>query len=160
MRVLLEHGILCEIVNTNRAPQRPQISDCAGVTLVGAVLTYMTYTAWGPWTCANVPFMDSYMRLAPFIQPPLFIAAGVAHFTAHQNFCRFYPHPVRLIRHSSFHAFILALLSLPAAVSFLALSSLSCAQLCPPCIPNAPCLFWPYHSEAILLRVLNEAEVV
>lgn len=61
----------------------------------------MTYTTWGPWTCENVPLMDSYMRLAPLIQPPLFAVAGIAHFAAHHQFARFYPHkarPARLCR--------------------------------------------------------------
>ena len=65
------------------------------MTLLGAVLTYFTYTTWGPWVCDNVPLMDNYMKLAPLIQPPLFVAAGVAHFVTHKEFCRFYPHQVQ-----------------------------------------------------------------
>jgi uncharacterized membrane protein len=39
--------------------------------------------------------MDNYMKYAPLIQPPLFAAAGIAHFITHEEFCRFYPHQVR-----------------------------------------------------------------
>jgi hypothetical protein len=68
---------------------------CSGVTLFGAVLTYFSYTMWGPWACANIPLLDAYMQLAPFIGPPLFVLAGIAHFTMHEEFCQFYPHQVR-----------------------------------------------------------------
>ena len=79
-------------------------ATCAGVTLLGAVLTWLTYAYWGPWTCANVPLMDKYMQLAPLIQPPLFAVAGVAHFITHEEFCRFYPHQVRLATlHAALH---------------------------------------------------------
>lgn len=65
----------------------------AGVTLLGALLTYFTYTSAGPWVCNNLPLMDRYMPLAPFIQGPLIAAAGVAHFyPLHEEFCSFYPH--------------------------------------------------------------------
>jgi hypothetical protein len=67
---------------------------CSGISVLGAILTYFTYTTWGPWVTANVPTFDRYMSLAPFIQGPLIAAAGVAHFTNHEDFTNFYPHKV------------------------------------------------------------------
>jgi hypothetical protein len=71
------------------------VSGCSGLTALGALLTYYSYTTAGPWIAANVPLMDTYMDRAPFIIPPLFAVAGVAHFTSHRTFCSFYPHQVR-----------------------------------------------------------------
>ena len=68
----------------------------AGVTLLGAVLTYFTYTTWGRWVCKTVPLMVNYMKLAPMILPPLFVAIGLTHFVLHKEYCRFYPHQVRV----------------------------------------------------------------
>ena len=74
-------------------PEATQTAIVAGVTLLGAILTYVTYTTAGPWVCNNVPLMDTYMEKAPFIQGPLIAAAGIAHFyPSHQLFCEFYPH--------------------------------------------------------------------
>lgn len=74
-------------------PEATQTAVVAGVTLLGALLTYFTYTTAGPWVCNNIPLMDTYMEKAPFIQGPLIAAAGVAHFyPAHQMFCEMYPH--------------------------------------------------------------------
>lgn len=74
-------------------PESTQTALVAGVTLLGALLTYFTYTTAGPWVCNNVPLMDTYMTKAPFIQGPLIAAAGVAHFyPLHEEFCSFYPH--------------------------------------------------------------------
>jgi hypothetical protein len=66
----------------------------ASVSALGALLTYLTYTSWGPWVCAHVPLMDTYMQRAPFIIPPIFVVAGGAHFITHREFCSFYPHQV------------------------------------------------------------------
>ena len=63
----------------------------SGVSLLGAALTYLSYTTVGPWVCTNVPLFDRYMATAPFIQGPLFAIAGVAHFAVPESFTCFYP---------------------------------------------------------------------
>lgn len=74
-------------------PESTQTAIVAGVTLLGALLTYFSYTTAGPWICNNVPLMDTYMQNSPFVQGPLFVLAGVSHFyPAHALFCSFYPH--------------------------------------------------------------------
>lgn len=73
-------------------PEATQTALVAGVTLLGALLTYFTYTTAGPWVCNNLPLMDSYMQTSPYVLGPLFAAAGVSHYPFHEGFCTVYPH--------------------------------------------------------------------
>lgn len=94
-KVHLLHGRMCNLELLTSLLGGSLIScGAAGVSVLGAALTYLSYTTVGPWICTNVPFFDKYMATAPFIQGPLFAAAGVAHFVTPESFTCFYPSKV------------------------------------------------------------------
>lgn len=74
-------------------PKAAQAAIVAGVTILGAALTYFTTKIAGPWICANIPVMGNYMTSAPLVLGPFIAAVGVIHFTMHEVLCGFYPPP-------------------------------------------------------------------
>lgn len=89
--------VLRPTVRCTAAVHEPPLTNrlFAGLSGLGAAMTYLTYTSWGPWLCSNVPGLGNYMDVAPYVNAPIFIGAGIAHFVTHQEFCKFYPHQVR-----------------------------------------------------------------
>ena len=65
------------------------------MTALGAVLTYLTHSVWGPWLCARTGWLSLYMDIAPYFLAASYCCVGVFHFVFTKLLERMYPHKVR-----------------------------------------------------------------
>jgi hypothetical protein len=73
---------------------RNKSTGAAGLTAIGAILTYFSLTTWGPWLGAHFACFQGYMDTVPYAIAAGYAAAGVMHFKQHTTFCGIYPHQV------------------------------------------------------------------
>ena len=67
----------------------------AGLTIVGALLTYFAHTLWGPYLCSKYNFFSGYMNIVPYVSAAIYTLVGVLHFVAPVALCGIVPPRVR-----------------------------------------------------------------